>query len=82
MNTFIGKSTFHFCDIFYEYFEISFKNYLVIWFSLIGSRINTPKENCPPALTLTLTLTQTLTLTKGQFSSGAIVWAPLDFIAT
>ena len=25
-----------------------------------------------------LTLTQTLTLTRGQFSSGAIVWLPLN----
>ena len=80
-NTFIGEIPFRFCDIFYEYFEINFKNYFVIWFSLIGSRTNTSEENCPPTLTLTLTLTQTLTLTGGQFFSRAIVWVPLDFIA-
>ena len=42
---FIGESPFDFCDIFYEYFEINFKSYFVIWFSLIGSRTNTPEEN-------------------------------------
>ena len=29
INTFIGESPFSFCDIFYEYFEINFKNYFV-----------------------------------------------------
>ena len=80
INTFIGESPFRFCDIFYEYFEINFKKYFTIWFSLIGSRTNTPEKNCPPTLTLTLTLTQTLTLTGEQISSGAIVLAPLGFM--
>ena len=43
-NTFIRESPLSFCDFFYEYFEINFKNYFVIWFSSIGSRANTPEE--------------------------------------
>ena len=51
INSFIGESPFRFCDIFYEYFGIDFKNYFVIWFSLIGSSANTPEKNWPATLT-------------------------------
>ena len=83
-NTFVGESPFRFCDIFYAYFEINFKYYFVISFSLIGSRIIALEENCPPTLTLTLTLTQTLTLTGGAVFFGDSCLGtppPLDFIA-
>ena len=48
-----------------------------------GSRTIAPEENPPPTLNLILTLIETLTLTGGQFSLGAIAWAPsfpIDYI--
>ena len=41
INKVIGESPFRFCDIFYGYFQIKFKNYFVIWFSP-GTIVRTP----------------------------------------
>ena len=76
INTFTGKRPFVIFST--NSLKLILKTTLLFDFPwLVLGQI--PQRNCPPTLTLTITLT--LTLTGGQFSLGAIVWAPLDFIA-